>query len=50
MQKTAAELQGNELGNGLPESAQVFLTFDGVEYYDAVTRRARVLFNFASKI
>jgi hypothetical protein len=50
VEKTTAELPGNELGNGLPESAQDFLIFKGVEYYDAVTRPALVLLNFASKI
>ena len=29
---------GGELRNGLPESAQGFLSFGEVEYYDALSR------------
>ena len=50
VEKTPAELPWNELGNGLPESAQVFLIFSGVKYYDDLDCLVVVLFNFASKI
>jgi hypothetical protein len=40
----------NVLGNSLPESAQGFLTFVRVEYYDAPRFLPGVLFNFASNI
>lgn len=48
--KARREFLGNVLGNSLPESAQGFLTFALVEYYDAPTFLPHVLFNFASNI
>ena len=41
---------GGELRNGLPESAQGFLSFGEVEYYDALSRANNVLLNFAGNI
>jgi hypothetical protein len=48
--KSSAGVFWNVLGNSLPESAQGFLTFVRVEYYDAPTILPDVLFNFASNI
>ena len=48
--KGRPELFWNVLGNSLPESAQSFLTFVRVEYYDAPTFLPDVLFNFAGNI
>jgi hypothetical protein len=48
--KPHREFLGNVLGNSLPESAQGFLTFALVEYYDAPAFLPDVLFNFASNV
>ncbi len=48
--KARREFLGNVLGNSLPESAQGFLIFVQVEYYDALCSPSNVLFNFASNI
>ena len=49
-EKARLEFFGNVLGNSLPESAQGFLSFVRLEYYDAPTFLPDVLFNFASNI